>query len=301
MEEVKVSEKKTNNIVKLGIIIGVVLILIGGGLTIYKSLSDKKENGNGGTKKDEVVDNNKKMLEDYPYLMVTTARYGATEESKEFIAKIFGDNSEEKFRIYFQWYNVVHELTHGIIMYNGDTPYIEHLIEYNKTGYIEEQKVNDFAVAYWKKYGDPEKVQLLQETVNYIVSSMTDPTGGTLSTMEYGKQIWESGNPAESFEKYGWFQFNIVKEAFEKDLTLEDAFKNLGLKNTVTIDDEKLSYEAITDESCDQVIKDTAKKFKNWGLSYPEIYHVYDDDPNNNSSAPITEAQYKNFIAQSSK
>ena len=284
MEE-SISKKKKNIV----IIIAVFLILLGVGLlTLNKFILKDEEKPNKTEEKTE----NEKTLSAYPYLMVVTAKYGSTDEYKTFIDKTFGTNAEERFRVYFQWYNVVHELTHGLIIYNANINMNTHTQEYNKEGYIEEQKVNDFAVAYWKKYGDPEKVQMLKETVDYILSNMKDPTDGKLTTQEYGKQLWESDNPDSSFEAYGWFQFNSVKEAFEKNLTLEEAYKNLGLPKGANFDDEKLTYDKVDETVCDKIISDTVNKFKKWGLNYPEIYHVYDDDPNNNYSNPITLVQY---------
>ena len=245
--------------------------------------------------KEEVLEKNidQQNLEMYPYLMVVTAKYGATKESKEFIDRIFGDNAEEKFRTYFQWYNVVHELTHGLITYNNNTSYLEHNNVYAKEGYKEEQRVNDFAVAYWKRYGDPEKFELFKNTVYYVLSKMKDPTDGKLTIEEYGKQLWESDNPDASFEEYGWFQFNSVRLAIEKDLSLEEAYANLKLDKEAKFDDIILNYGIINEESCERVIDDTINKFQKWGLVYPEVYHIYDDDPNQNYSKSITKIQYE--------
>jgi hypothetical protein len=285
MEE---NNKKSNKLA----IIGIILIVLGVGLFVVNKFvlgEDEKEE----QKETKTID--EQNLELYPYYIVVTARYGATQETKDFISKIFGDNAEEKFRVYFQWYNVVHELTHGIVAYNTNINRLERDIKYGKEGYLEEQKVNDFAVAYWKKYGDQEKVKLLKETVDYIVSNMKDPTDGKLTIEEYGKQLWQSDNPDSSFEEYGWFQFNSVKMAFEKDLTVEQALKNLGVTKEVKLDEEKLSYDKIDETVCDKVISDTVAKFKKWGLNFTEIYHVYNDDPNTNYSKAITKGQYESL------
>ena len=72
------------------------------------------------------------------------------------------DKTEERFRIYFQWYNVLHELGYGLIYYNNGV---------NIAVADEEQLVNDFVVAYWKYYGEEDKVKELEDIVNYAVKT----------------------------------------------------------------------------------------------------------------------------------
>lgn len=74
--------------------------------------------------------------------LIKTARYGKGSEIDNNNVKIAlgNENTEEKFNLYFQWYNVIHELGHGILMYNSDV---------KLSNVEEEQLVNDFAVAYW--------------------------------------------------------------------------------------------------------------------------------------------------------
>ena len=79
---------------------------------------------------------------------VTTAKYSTSwgkEDNENVVMAMGKENTEERFRLYFQYYNVIHELGHGLITYNNGTalPIAE-----------EEQLVNDFAVAYWKYCGE---------------------------------------------------------------------------------------------------------------------------------------------------
>lgn len=230
-------------------------------------------------------------LKAYPYYQVVTARYDTSQKDAKLVEKYFGENAIEKFNNFFKWYNVVHELTHGLIMYNNNESIMAHMLKHNESGYIEEQKVNDFAVAYWKKYGDPLKFQLLKETVNYIIEVMDDPTNGIMTLEEYAKEMWKKEEP--TFEEYGWFQFNSVKSSIEKDLSLEETFNNLGLDKKANFDEEKLSYGEIDETTCDNIIKDTINKFKKWGMIYPEVTHTYSNDPNMNYSMPTTKENYE--------
>ena len=292
MEENNVMANNKNNlIIKIAIIIGVVLILFGVCFIIFGKKDNAVKDPKTNTKTNEET-----IMETYPYLIVATAKYGATEEYKEFIDNLFGENAEAKFRVYFQWYNVVHELTHGLITYNIDKTYLDRNMAYQQEGYIEEEKVNDFAIAFLKKYGDQDKIQLLKEAIDSVLSKMKDPSNGTQTIEEYAKSLWLNSDP--TFEEYGWFQFNIVKNALEKDLTLEEAFNNLGINKKVAFDEEKISYATVSEETSDELIKDVVKKFRTWGLNYPEVYHVFDDDPNTNYSNSLTKAQYEFYKNQ---
>lgn len=294
MEENSFEPTKPNNKTKIILIICFILILVGA-FGYFKYFNNDKKQNNEETKNTKTID--EKNLENYPYYYIVTARYAGTEEYKQFIDKTFGTNAEERYRNYFQWYNVVHELTHGLISYNSNMSISDRMMKNSQAPHLEEIVVNDFAVAYWKKYGEPERIQMLKETVDYILSNLPDPTEGKMTYEEYGKKIM-TGDSEPIFEEYGWFQFTCVKHALESDLTLEEAYKKLGLAKEVIFDDEKLSYASIDEEVSDKVINDTVSKFKKWGLNYSEIYHQFDNDPNNNFSSPINENQYRQLKAQ---
>ena len=93
---------------------------------------------------------------------VTTGLYNqSTAENQKNVENAMGmENTEERFKIYFQWYNVIHELGHGLLYYNNG-------VDIDVAD--EEQLVNDFAVAYWKYYGEEDKVKELEDIVNYAV------------------------------------------------------------------------------------------------------------------------------------
>ena len=288
-------EVKSNKTKTICIILVVLLIIAGVAFGLVKYVFNGEENNKEEEKTSKTID--EENVESYPYYLVVTAKYGGTEQYKEFIISKFGDNAEERFRNYFQWYNVVHELSHGLITYNSNMNVLVRMALNQQDPQLEEIKVNNFAVAYWKKYGDPERIKLLKETVDYLLSNMKDPTDGKMTFEEYGKQIMTSDSEP-TFEEYGWFQFSCVKHALDSDLTLEEAYKGLGLVKEVTFDDEVLNYTTINEEESDKVINDTVNKFKKWGLNYPSIYHKFDNDPNNNYSRPLNLIDYNNLKSQ---
>ena len=92
---------------------------------------------------------------------VTTGLYNqGTEQDKIDVDTAMGpQDTEDRFNIYFKWYNVLHELGHGLLYYNNGV----------KIDIVdEEQLVNDFALAYWKFYGEEDKITELEENIRKI-------------------------------------------------------------------------------------------------------------------------------------
>lgn len=98
---------------------------------------------------------------------ITTAKWTDWDkDNKNNVVTAMGkENTEERFRLYFQYYNVLHEMGHGLLIYNKGVDV--HIVD-------EEQLVNDFAVAYWNYYGEEEKMKELYDIVTYAVENVGD-------------------------------------------------------------------------------------------------------------------------------
>ncbi len=214
-------------------------------------------------------------------LMVYTGRYGTgNEEENAFINKVMGPNAEDNYKLYFYWYNVVHESGHGLMMFNGN----------KKQTYAEnEMLVNKFAVAYWRRFGEEEKIIKLEQIVDYALSQLNNPAKNGQSIVEWFNENYENQMKNQSFNDYGYFQFASVKEALESDKSLEDIVYEMTDKR-VTITDKLLTYNSIDEESSTQVIMDASDNYREWGLNYPEhdmIVHNYINQPNNHYSTTL--------------
>ena len=214
---------------------------------------------------------------------VNTALYNqGTEEDQKNVEIAMGkENTEERFRLYFQWYNVLHELGHGLIYYNNgkEIPIAE-----------EEQLVNDFAVAYWKYYGEEEKIQELENIANYAVEHIGTNYKNGIDYMQLAKENSNknSFNSAFfNFNDYGWFQFSSVKNSFESSKSLEEVLKEMGITKFDLGEQKKLVYDIIDEESSTQIINDAVNNFKSWGLKYPKATHHYQENPNLNYSSSM--------------
>lgn len=212
---------------------------------------------------------------------VTTGLYNqSTEDDQKNVVTAMGiTNTEERFKLYFQWYNVVHELGHGLLYYNNgvSVPIVD-----------EEQLVNDFAVAYWKYYGEPEKIEELYDIVNYAVEHVGTNYQNGVDYLKLGRDNSSKktfNNSFFTFNSYGWFQFSSVKHSLESNKSLEDVLKEMGFKDFKLSGKETLVYDKIDEEISTKVINDAIANFKSWGLNFKNATHHFSKDPNMNLSS----------------
>lgn len=203
--------------------------------------------------------------------LIVTQKYNqGTPEQNNSVKVAFGEvNTEEKFKQYFWWYNVLHEVGHGLKYYNGNNGV------YNAE---EEQLVNDFAYAYWNYYGNQEELNRVEEIVNYAYDHIQNEEGRKMDYMEYGKKNWNK-NSFYTFDKYGYFQFSCVKETFKNKKDLETVLKEMEIKNAVLTDKKVLKYKTLNKKTVDKIINDAIDNIHGWGLKYPKVYHKYTTNP----------------------
>lgn len=211
---------------------------------------------------------------------IVTARYnsGTEEQNAEVVLALGSENTEEDFRIYFQWYNVIHEMGHGLIRYNSHT-------KFNKAE--EEQLVNEFAVAYWMMYGEEEKLERMVEITSHAKSNLKSDAKTGQSYMEFAKERWGKKG-FFTFRNYGWFQFSSSSNALQRGKDMDTVLRDMGIKGyTLPQNPEKLIYGTISEEVSDRIIKDAVENINSWGLYFPEVHHKYHNDPNDNYSRPV--------------
>ena len=215
--------------------------------------------------------------------LIKTARYGKGSEVDNNNVKIAlgNENTEEKFNLYFQWYNVIHELGHGILMYNSDV---------KLSNVDEEQLVNDFAVAYWLYYGEEDKINELSNIVEYAVNNIKSDAEQGVTYKEFAEKNWNKPS-FNTFNNYGWFQYSCVKESLNKRKPLDIVLKEMGIENINLPTPELLDYPIINEEVSTQIVSDAVNNFHKWGLKFPNTYQSFSDDPNANYSKNM-----KNFL-----
>lgn len=211
--------------------------------------------------------------------LITTGRYGqgSKEDNKNVEVALGKENTEERFEIYFQWYNVLHEIGHGVITYNG---------ERNMSSAEEEQLVNDFAVAYWLHYGEEEKINELIDIANYASRNIKSDAKEGTNYLKYAEENWNKSS-FNTFNNYGWFQFNCVKHSLEEKKTLEEVLKEMGVKDFDIPERKVLEYPEITEKTSTEIINDAIENIHSWGLEFPKAYQIFSDNPNTNNSRSL--------------
>ena len=211
--------------------------------------------------------------------LITTGRYGqgTKEDNKNVITALGKENTEERFEIYFQWYNVLHEIGHGVITYNG---------ERNMSSAEEEQLVNDFAVAYWLHYGEEEKISELIDIANYASKNIKSEAKEGTNYLKYAEDNWKKPS-FNTFNNYGWFQFNAVKHSLDEKKSLEEVLKEMGVEDFKIPERKVLEYPDITEKVSTKIINDAIDNIHEWGLDFPKTYQIFSDNPNTNNSRSL--------------
>ena len=215
--------------------------------------------------------------------LITTAKWTDWDETnKGYVITAMGEeNTEERFRLYFQYYNVIHELGHGLLIYNNgvDIPVAE-----------EEQLVNDFAVSYWNYYGERAKMEELYSITTYAVEHIGNNYQNGVNYMENAKKHSNHNsfdNDFFNFNDYGWFQFSSVKHSIEENKPLDQVLKEMGFKDFKLTGKKLLIHDNMNEEESTKIINEAVENFNSWGLYFPKACQTSSKDPNMNASRPF--------------
>jgi len=214
-----------------------------------------------------------------PVAVIVNGLYGqGTPAQNEMIhALLGGELARDRFELYFQWYNTIHELGHLITIYHS-THDFRHLVE-------EELLVNAFAVAFWTYFGEAEKLYALEEAVEYILSNMTPPVEN-MHHLDFMREAVDEERFAEifTFEIYGWFQFSIVSELLRERESLDLAqllTEMTGLENIQAQPRQTFGYPALGIDMIPTIVGDVIAVLQDWGVeSFPDVYIAFSTDPN---------------------
>ena len=219
------------------------------------------------------MDTNGKAIE------IITGRNGkGTSVENNIVSSIFGElNTKEKFKLYFYWYNVIHELGHGIMAFNCESR--PHPV-------IEEQFVNEIAVAFWLYYGEEEKINDLYSIVSYALSKFICPAKEGVSHIEWAHENWGT-DEVMNFNNYGWFQMNCVNDALLKRKCLELTLIQAGVNNINVQPQKTLIFSKLEETTVSDIISQAAFLLREWGVVLPDVHNSFDNDPNRHMSKII--------------
>lgn len=199
------------------------------------------------------------MQEQCKVEIVTGQYQTAPAKQKEMIQQLFGENAEHKYEIYFHWYNLIHELGHVVMMFNAVSK--PHPAE-------EEQLVNDFAIAYWRLFGEQGKMDELCAFVGHTIPKFTVPARETDTYMDYAKKNWGQ-DELNNFNNYGWFQFSSVQAAISADQSLEQVIYQMTSRHLSFQKRESFIYD-VDERMAFRVIEDAVNVLTDCGIILPQ-------------------------------
>lgn len=193
----------------------------------------------------------------------------ASEDTKQPFISLFNDehNAGEFHKIYFQWYNIIHEFGHLLRDYHGIQ------VDWSKEGATEEQAVNDFAMAYWKKFGETSKVEFIMDKIEYILNKISSPVPKDEDILNYYNKHFQE---LQSVELYAFLQFTCVKKAFDSSETLSEVLDRFGIINT-NIHKRELVYLNQCEPQC--IVDDCGKILNEMGVMTPDVRVELLDNP----------------------
>jgi len=211
-------------------------------------------------------------------IVIITGRYGqGTPESNEMVRSILGgDNTQERFNVYFNWYNTVHEIAH----------LVEFVLREEPAGLLEsEMFANSFALAFWSHFGDEDTFDILRELVPYAVGNFDRPIAADQDFYDF-ERLFAAGEIQFTFNDYGWFQFSLVNYLLDDMRDLEAVMGGSGFTFSEPLPQTTISFSSIGEEAVHEIIRAVLTVLYDWGIEMPlPIYHVLDDDPNNHAAA----------------
>ena len=216
------------------------------------------------------------MIREGTGIEIITGLYGVgTPEQNALVECIMGGaRAAERFEVYFHWHNLIHELGHGIMwFYTKERP---HPVD-------AEVLVNRFAVAYWRHYGEAEKLEILRETVGHALGQFARPVGEDVSAMDYAKEKWGQ-EELYNFNNYGWFQMSCVADVLREELDLRAVLEQMGGANLVEPPRKLLCYE-LDEDTPGRTVADAVEMMREWGIVLPGVRVTFDDDPNRHMCA----------------
>lgn len=182
--------------------------------------------------------------------------------------QLFGiENIQEKFDLYFHWFNIVHEIGHIII----DTPKID------MDRVDEELFVNCFAVAYWRCVDKCNNLKKVQYMIENILKHMPSPIPQGKTFKNFFKNIWGT-EQMNSVMMYGYFQISCVAEAFKSNRTLSDLLLEIGYEN-IDMSLVKPYGENVNSKNAINVLNQCIVNLNNMGIKITDVNIELVDNP----------------------
>jgi hypothetical protein len=193
--------------------------------------------------------------------------YGSKDQQEGY-HQLFGtENIQEKFDIYFHWFNLIHEVGHILVdLQNIELDQVE-----------EELFANSFAVAYWRTVDKGDNLKRVQNIVEDILNVMPSPIPVGSSFQDYFKSIWGT-EIMNSVMMYGYFQISCVEEAFKLNKSLKDVLLEVGYEDT-DVSSLKAYLEEVNSSNSGKVLSECISNLNDIGIKIADVTIELVDNP----------------------
>lgn len=200
---------------------------------------------------------------------IISGRYETGTQSQQMgYNQLFGEERiQEKFDLYFHWFNIVHEIGHIILdIQKIDTDKVD-----------EELFVNCFAVSYWRSVDVCNNLIKVQCMIEDILKCMPIPIPQGETFKHFFKSIWGT-EQMNSVMMYGFFQMSCVLEAFKSNKSLSDLLSEVGYENIDT-SAFKSYIEEVNSENTNKVLNKCVKNLNGVGVKINDVSIELVDNP----------------------
>ncbi|GKX67640.1 hypothetical protein [Inconstantimicrobium mannanitabidum] len=190
--------------------------------------------------------------------------------------QLFGEERiQEKFDLYFHWFNIVHEIGHIILDIQK--------IDMNKVD--EELFVNSFAVSYWRSVDTCNNLTKVKCMIEDILKCMPNLIPQEITFKEFFKSIWGT-EQMNSVMMYGYFQMSCVSEAFKSNKSLSDLLLEAGYEN---IDESafKPYNEEVNSKNANKVLSQCINNLNDVGVKINDVSIELVDNPEIQCCKPV--------------
>lgn len=201
-------------------------------------------------------------------VIITGVIEAASDTEKALMQPMFGvgDTLSSSFKLYFHWFNIVHELSHIITAKNGIP---------NNDLLTTEWMVNKIATAFWRTFGDDDVYQRLVEVVKKARQSIPNPVPGNTNFEEFYANY--SDMEDDTMLLYAYFQFTLVDRALSLTNDIYSVLEEYGLK-TREIACDLTQYDH--NSGAQEVVDAAISAFRDMGIEVPDVTVIFCSNPN---------------------
>ncbi len=165
------------------------------------------------------------------------------------------------FELYFYWFTIAHECGHILRKSYGTL---------SESRWVEEETANEFAVAYWRAFGETARLGQLARMVSTARSLLPNPILPDQNPSAYFDTHYEelAGNlPAQTYLQFSW-----MLQALDRPLDLAQVLRSDITQDGLAVDPPPpLAYPEVQAGLPLRIIPDMRAMLGRYGVRLPEV------------------------------